>query len=144
VARREGERTPYSAGIRKLWPDRRPEDLFIMDETVFRRIVWQGGGGYLAVHDLPGRRWVFFGPWELTLGHRRRYNRWVEKTAGRALLKGKILLDLSTAPVTKPSFDVAAVGEVVDHSRAGRDQLAGIQIDKDPLPEVGTPHRLST
>jgi hypothetical protein len=131
------KRQPYSSGLRMLWPDRRPADLFVMDETVFRRIVWQGGGGYLAVNDKPGQRWAFFGPWELTLGPKSRYNRWIEKSPGRPMLKGKILLDLSTAPITRPSFDVAAVGEVVDRSRAGRDQLAGIQIDKEPLPNVG-------
>jgi hypothetical protein len=133
------KRQPYSSGIATLWPERRPADLFVIDETVFRRIVWQGGGGYLAVHDVPGRRWAFFGPWELALGPRRRYNRWVEKTAGKALRKGKILADLSTAAIIRASFEVAAVGEVVDRSRTGLDQLAGIQIDTEPLPDVGKP-----
>ena len=59
--------------------------MFILDETVYRRIVWQGGGGYLAVHDLPGSRWAFFGPWELTLGPKIRYNRWIEKSPGNRL-----------------------------------------------------------
>jgi hypothetical protein len=109
----------------------------VVDETVFRRIVWQGGAGYLAVHDAPGGRWAYFGPWELTLGPRRRYNRWIEKASGNWLRKGKILLDLSTAPVVAESFSVAAVGHVVDRARAGRDQLAGIDVGLEPLPDVG-------
>lgn len=64
------KRQRYSRGVRELWPDVREPDLFIVDETVFRRVVWQGGGGYLAIHDLPGSRWVVLGPWELTLGQR--------------------------------------------------------------------------
>jgi hypothetical protein len=131
------KRQRYSAGIGSLWPERRAEDLFVIDETVYRRIVWQGGGGYLAVHDVPGGRWAYFGPWELTLGPRRRYNRWIEKAPGNRLRKGKILLDLSTTPVVADSFSVEAVGEVVDRARAGRDQLAGIEIGLDPLPDVG-------
>src|SRR6059058_1794663 len=55
----------YSLGITDLWRECRAEDLFVIDETVFLRIVWQGGGGYLAVHDVPGARWAYFGPWEL-------------------------------------------------------------------------------
>lgn len=100
------KRQRYSSGIGALWPERRAEDLFVIDETVYRRIVWQGGGGYLAVHDVPGGRWAYFGPWELTLGPRTRYNRWIEKASGNRLRKGKILLDLSTAPVIADSFSV--------------------------------------
>jgi hypothetical protein len=56
------KRQPYSAGIPELWPGRDPKGLFILDKTIYRRIVWQGGGGYLAVHDLLWSRWAFSGP----------------------------------------------------------------------------------
>lgn len=52
----------YSRGISDLWPSVAEADQFIVDETVFRRVVWQGGGGYLLIHDVPGARWVVFGP----------------------------------------------------------------------------------
>ena len=79
----------------------RPKGLVHPDETVYRRIVWQGGGGYLAVHDLPGSRWAFFGPWELTLGPKVRYNRWIEKSPGNRLRKGKLLIgERKPAPQT--------------------------------------------
>jgi hypothetical protein len=132
------KRQPYSAGITGLWPQCLPSDLFIVDETVFRRVVWQGGGGYLAVHDVPGARWVFFGPWELTLGSKRRYNRWIEKASGHPVRKGKILLDLSSATVIDAAFTVEAVGRVVDASRAAREQVAGVELGGE-LPEVGRP-----
>jgi hypothetical protein len=139
VARRQGEEAPSSAGIGDLWPERDRRDLFVLDETVYRRIVWQGGGGYLAVHDLPGGRWAFFGPWELTLGPRRRYNRWIERAAGNRLRKGKLLLDLSTAPVVGRQFSVDAVGELIDRSRAARGQLPAYELPGVSLPEIGGP-----
>jgi hypothetical protein len=131
------KRQPYSAGIRELWPGRDPEGLFILDETVYRRIVWQGGGGYLAVHDLPGSRWAFFGPWELTLGPKVRYNRWIEKSPGNRLRKGKILIDLTTAPRLAEMFSVQALGEVIEASRAARGQLAAYELPGVGLPEIG-------
>jgi hypothetical protein len=130
------KRQPYSRGIAELWPGRDPRDLFILDETVYRRIVWQGGGGYLAVHDLPGSRWGFFGPWELTLGPKARYNRWIEKSPGNRLRKGKLLLDLSTATVAG-AFSVDAIGELIERSRAARGQLAAYGLPGLGLPEIG-------
>ena len=47
------KRQPYSKGIQDLWPQVPETYLFIVDETVFRRIVWQGVVGYLAIHDIP-------------------------------------------------------------------------------------------
>ena len=69
------KRQSYSQSVRELWPAVPDRDLFIIDETVYRRVVWQGGGGCLAIHDLPSHRWVIFGPWELTLGRPVRYGR---------------------------------------------------------------------
>ena len=75
------KRQPYSREVQELWPRVPERELFIVDETVYRRVVWQGGGGYLAIHDVPGRRWVVFGPWELTLGRHARYARWGRRRA---------------------------------------------------------------
>ena len=50
------KRRAYSPGVADLWPEVAPSDLFIVDELVYRRVVWQGGGGYLGVPGLPGRR----------------------------------------------------------------------------------------
>ena len=131
------KRQVYSAGIGELWPGRDSKDLFILDETVYRRIVWQGGGGYLAVHDLPGSRWGFFGPWELTLGPKVRYNRWIEKSPGNRLRKGKLLVDLTTAPRLTEAFSVEALGEVIEGSRAARGQLGAYELPGLGLPEIG-------
>jgi hypothetical protein len=40
------KRQPYSTGVRRLWEEVAENNLFIVDETVFRRVVWQGGGGF--------------------------------------------------------------------------------------------------
>jgi hypothetical protein len=34
------KRQIYSAGVCRLWPEVPENDLFIVDETVFRRVVW--------------------------------------------------------------------------------------------------------
>ncbi len=47
----------YSAGCAEECGTSTPQDMFIVDETVYRRIVWQGGGGYLVIHDHPEERW---------------------------------------------------------------------------------------
>jgi hypothetical protein len=131
------KRQSYSQGIAQLFPECKPADLFVIDEMVYRRIVWQGGGGYLAVNDLPNRRWVYLGPWELTLGQTRRFNRWIEKEAGRRLRKGKIVLDFSSSKIGDSNFTVEAVGRLVDVSRSGRDQLPGISLGNEVLPDLG-------
>lgn len=127
---------PYSGGIRELWPDVPALSLFIVDETVYRRIVWQGGGGYLVVHDHPGQRWVIFGPWELTLGPRMRYQRWGARTGPR-FLKGKILLDLRAGARQNPYFSVDDLLWVIDKSRAERDAVEAVATRAQELPELG-------
>lgn len=134
------KRQSYSPGYRRLWPEVAPEDLFILDETVYRRVVWQGGGGYLAVHDLPLARWVLFGPWELTLGPRLRYRRWGRR-AGPSFSKGKILLDLGAGAHSSPAFAVDDLLRVIDRSRAARDAVEAVEISGYPIPEVGAPER---
>jgi len=129
------KRSKYSRGIAAIWPEVAPRDLFIVDETVFRRIVWQGGGGYLVVHDHPGRRWAIFGPWELTLGPRVRYQRRAQRTS--EFLKGKVLLNLAAAGTLSPEFSVADLLDVVARSAQQRDQVAAVPIPGEELPGVG-------
>ena len=125
----------YSSGIARLWPEVPPADLFIVDETVFRRIVWQGGGGYLVVHDHPGRRWAIFGPWELTLGPRIRYQRRGTRTS--EFFKGKVLLSLSAAAGIGPRFSVGDLLGVVASSVRRRDQVGPVPIPGEAPPVVG-------
>ena len=130
------KRKPYSLDVAALWPEVLPSDLFILDETVYRRIVWQGGGGYLVIHDHPGERWAIFGPWQLTLGPRRRYQRWGQNK-GPAFAKGKLLFDLNTAARVSRRFQVHDLLMVVHESVRGRDQVAPIDI---PGYEVDDPY----
>jgi hypothetical protein len=99
------KRQPYSTGVRRLWEEVAENNLFIVDETVFRRVVWQGGGGFLAIRDRPARRWCYFGPWELTLGNHLRYARWGQRH-DRPFLKGKLLIDLSGAACESEEFSM--------------------------------------
>lgn len=122
------KRQRYSEGIRRLWAGVAEGDLFVVDETVFRRVVWQGGGGYLLVHDVPSGRWCVFGPWELTLGHSVRYGRWGERREGKPFLKGKLLLNLSAASEATPELSVDAVLRTVDIARRWRSRV-------EPVPD---------
>lgn len=130
------KRQPYSLGVRQLWLEIPASCLFILDETVYRRIVWQGGGGYLVVHDHPGDRWAIFGPWELALGPRVRYQRWGQKGAGR-FLKGKILLDIRAAAHQGRNFSVDDLLWVVGRSEAERDAVDAVATKMQELPELG-------
>ena len=126
----------YSPGIGRIWPEIPPQDLFIVDETVYRRVVWQGGGGYLVVHDHPEDRWVYFGPWELTLGPRRRYQRW-GKRKGASFLKGKILLNLGAAARNARTFQVDDLFAVIHHASKGLDAVEAVATRGEPVPEIG-------
>lgn len=132
------KRQRYSAGIRRLWPEVAEEDLFVVDETVFRRVVWQGGGGYLLVHDVPNGRWTVFGPWELTLGHRVRYGRWGQRRGGFPFLKGKLLLDLSTGSEATAELSVDAILRTVDVARRWRSRVEPFPISGARLHELGS------
>lgn len=127
---------PYSYGVRELWIDVPASCLFILDETVYRRIVWQGGGGYLVLHDHPGDRWAIFGPWELALGPRVRYQRWGQKSGGR-FLKGKILLDIRAAAHQARNFSVDDLLWVIDRSAAEREAVEAIATRMQDVPELG-------
>lgn len=126
---------PTSFGLGAMWRQVPRHDLFVLDETVYRRIVWQGGGGYLVVHDHPVGRWLVFGPWELTLGPRVRYVRW--NTLATTFAKGKVLLDLRTASHSTTEFSVDALLHAVELSRARLAQVEAVKIPGQPLPEVG-------
>ena len=130
------KRQPYSASYSTLMPGVEPRNLFIVDETVYRRIVWQGGGGYLLIHDYPEERWAVFGPWELTLGPRVRYQRWGKRGA-RSFLKGKILLDLSTAAYLGRHFRVRYLLDVIEAAAAARDAVESVSIEGQEVPELG-------
>jgi hypothetical protein len=130
------KRQRYSPDYQMMWPEVALEDLFIMDETVYRRIVWQGGGGYLAIHDHPSGRWCYFGPWELTLGPRIRYQRWGQR-GGSSFLKGKILLDLATAAGTGSSFRVDDLLRVIHQSTNALAAVEAFDIQGYPIREVG-------
>ena len=126
----------YSPGISSLWPDVPPQDLFVVDETVYRRIVWQGGGGYLVVHDHPEERWAILGPWELTLGSRVRYQRWGRRR-GESFLKGKILFDLTKAARVARSFTVDDLLWVILRASEQRDAVEAVATKEEALPELG-------
>jgi hypothetical protein len=132
------KRQRYSRGVQELWPDVREQDLFIVDETVFRRVVWQGGGGYLVIHDLPGARWLVLGPWELTLGQRMRYGRWGDRR-GKPFLKGKLLVDLATASHRGERFSTDLVKRAITDARAWRGRVEPYPVPGARLREVGRP-----
>jgi hypothetical protein len=131
------KRQPYSTGIRELWREVPEPFLFIVDETVFRRVVWQGGGGYLAIHDMPRRRWCYFGPWELTLGSRLRYGRWGQR-GDKPFLKGKLLVDLRGAAGESVQFEVPEMLRVVESAQRWRDRVEPYPIHGATLREVGS------
>jgi hypothetical protein len=130
------KKSVYSIDHSTMWPDIPTDDLFILDETVYRRIVWQGGGGYLLIRDQPVDRWLIFGPWELTLGPRVRYQRW-GKRSGPEFLKGKILLDLNAAADEAPVFEIDRLLHVVTRARELRDQVEAVPIRGHDIPELG-------
>lgn len=118
------------------WPEVPRRDLLVVDETSFRRLVWAEGLGYLLVHDVPGRRWATFGPWELCLAPRRRFQRRGDKGSGE-FLKGKLLLDLRTAATSSTDLDLEEVLGVVRSSRAALRQVAAVRLRMDgDLPVV--------
>jgi hypothetical protein len=130
------KRQPYSVGIRGLWPTVDSSNLFILDETVYRRIVWQGGGGYLVVRDHPEKRWALFGPWELTLGPRVRYQRWGQRGES-GFLKGKILLNIDAAALVTEHFSVDDLLQVIEDSRVRVQSVPAVATSKQSIPVVG-------
>ncbi|MCA1844530.1 MAG: DEAD/DEAH box helicase, partial [Actinobacteria bacterium] len=125
-----------SPEIRAQWPEVPADDLFVMDETSFRTLLWAEGLGYLLVDDEPRRQWHVFGPWELCLGPRRRFERRGDRGSGE-FLKGKLLLDLRAAAASRPHLDIDALLEVVRSSRQSRWTVSALRIPSEPdLPVV--------
>ena len=117
----------YSSDYFALWPDVPPDDLFIMDETSYRHLVWGEGMGFVVIDDVPTRRWHTLGPWELCLGPRRRFERRGDRGAGE-FLKGKLLLDLRTAAATTPALSIDVLIDVVRASRRDLTRVEAVRI----------------
>lgn len=122
-----------------LWPETPRDELFVVDETAFRKLVWEQGLGYLLVHDRPRQRWHVFGPWELCLGPRRRFDRLGNRT-GQDFLKGKLLLDFRTASATTSELEIDALLKVVRESRAALHRVRAIPVRSEAdLPVLPRP-----
>ncbi|MGP0006186.1 MAG: DEAD/DEAH box helicase [Acidimicrobiales bacterium] len=127
--------------IAEQWPETPRDELFVVDETSFRQLVWKEGLGYLLVDDEPRDRWHVFGPWELCLGPRRRFERRGNRT-GSVFLKGKLLLDFRTASRTTGELDVDALLDVVRRSRNALREVRAIPIRAgEDLPVLPLTHR---
>ena len=81
---------------------------------------------------------MFFGPWELTLGPRRRYQRWGQRT-GTGFLKGKILLNLGSGARTSRTFKVDDLLAVIHQSADGLEAVEAVATKLQDIPEVGEP-----
>ena len=127
---------PLSEEVSALWPEVPGTELFVVDETSFRALLWAEGLGYLLVHDVPIGRWLVFGPWELALGPRRRFERRGDRGAGE-FLKGKLLLDLRTAAAQTLGLSVDSLIEVVRGSRRALRQVEAVRVPgRTTLPVV--------
>lgn len=133
----KGKWSPYSEGICVLWPEVPPADLMVIDETTLRRVVWLGGAGYLAIHDHPGERWIYLGPWELTLSQNRRVQRRGHRSA--SFLKGKLLLDLRCSRwQSRTAVDISALLDLFAAADAGLTLTQSIEFpNEEPLAILG-------
>jgi ATP-dependent Lhr-like helicase len=130
------KRSRLSSEIREMWPEVPERELFVVDETCFRTLLWQEGLGYLLARDVPGSRWHVFGPWELALGPRRRFERRGDKGAGE-FLKGKLLFDFRNAAATTAELSVDVLLEVVRETRRALRQVRAVSIrGRDVLPVI--------
>lgn len=125
-----------SAELAAEWPDVPADELFVLDETCFRTLLWNEGLGYLLIRDERRSRWHVFGPWELCLGPRRRFERAGDKGSGE-FLKGKLLLDLRAAAASTTELSVDALLDVVRSTRAALHQVRGVRVPgEDELPVI--------
>lgn len=133
------KRSTLSVELRELWPEVPEPELFVVDETAFRTLLWAEGLGYLLVHDVPQRRWHVFGPWELALGPRRRFERRGNRGAGE-FLKGKLLFDFRSAAATTEQLSIDALLDVVRESRRALRGYRAVRIrNRDVLPVIPRP-----
>jgi ATP-dependent Lhr-like helicase len=129
------KRQPLSSEFVHLWPDVPSTELLVLDETCFRALMWAEGLGYLLVRDVPAGKWHVFGPWELCLGPRRRFERRGDRGAGE-FLKGKLLVDMRTAAATSAELSVDRVVDVVRASRRALRQVRAVPIQGRGSPPV--------
>lgn len=135
---------PCDREIEAVWPEVPERDLVVVDEKSLRQLVWADGIGYLVVADRPQRRWHVFGPWELWLAPRRRYER-PDSRFSEMHLKGKVLLDARTAAATTPALDIGVLIDVIRRSRRVLIQVEAVEIrSHGPLPTVPHVDRPST
>jgi ATP-dependent helicase Lhr and Lhr-like helicase len=133
------KRTRYTRDYREMWPEVPEPELFILDETAFKALMWEEGLGYLLIHDVPQDRWLVMGPWEIALGPRRRFQRLGDKGSGD-FLKGKLLLDLRTASASSRNLSVDELLRVVELSRRARRQVEPIRLRvREVIPVVPRP-----
>ncbi len=133
----KGKWSPCSGDICALWPAVPRTELMVIDETVIRRVVWLGGGGYLAIHDHPGDRWVYLGPWELTLSQTRRFQRREHRST--SFLKGKLLLDLRCSRWQSASaIDIPVLLDLFESADTAVTWVDSLQFPyEEPLPILG-------
>ncbi|MBM3696572.1 MAG: hypothetical protein FJW79_11700 [Actinobacteria bacterium] len=133
----KGKWSHCSGGISALWPEVPSTELMVVDETVFRRVVSLGGAGYLAIHDHPGDRWVYLGPWELTLSENRRFQRREHRST--SFLEGKILLDLRCSSwVSEGGIDIPTLLDLFEAVDSALDIVDAIEFPNEPpLPVLG-------
>ncbi|HEV2368757.1 MAG TPA: hypothetical protein VGR90_02715 [Acidimicrobiales bacterium] len=101
------------------WPGLGPgvldRDVFILDELALRRIVDAGRYAFLLVRDIPSDRWCLWGTAELVLTTKIRVSRGLTRVA--PTVKGKLLIDLGSAPVSCPTVE-ASLDELCRMARA--------------------------
>ena len=137
------KRSGYTRDYREVWPEVPEPELFILDETAFKALMWEEGLGYLLIHDVPQARWLVMGPWEIALGPRRRFQRLGDKGNGE-FRKGKLLLDFRTASAATRELSIDELLRVVGESRRARRQVEPFHLrDRQIIPVVPTPQRES-
>lgn len=99
----KAKRQPY-----RNWPGLGPEvperDLFILDELALRKIVDAGRYAFLLIRDMPSDRWCLWGTAELVLTRKVRVSRGL--AVATPTVKGKLLIDLGSAPAVSESLEV--------------------------------------
>lgn len=100
----KAKRQPYK-GWGRYWPAVADEDIFILDELALRRVLDAGRHAFLLVRDMPMDRWCLWSTMELVLTSKIRVGR--QLAGGRRVVKGKILLDLSSAAATQSTLAAA-------------------------------------
>lgn len=135
----KAKRQPYSQDYCDLWPELRPDQLFILDELCLRKLFHEHGMGYLLVHDHVRHGWVIYGPWHLFYGPNRGFERMGDKGRGR-FAKGKLLIDLAVAEPIGPQLDLDVVLDVVRAARAATSSVAAVRVrGRGPLPVIPKP-----